>query len=103
MNNNLIFVRSVKKNFSKVDGEYVINTDIPQTRGVVLDDVLSNTKSLYEWISPKIHAFVQPYFDLDCYAEGEQDCKATEKLLLSEFLEVLLSHYPQVKREQLCE
>lgn len=101
MNSNLIFVRSVKKNFSKVDGEYVINTDIPQTRGVVLDDVLSNTRSLYEWISPKIHAFVQPYFDLDNYAEGEEDYKATEKLLLGEFLEVLVSHYPQVKREQL--
>ena len=93
-NNNLIFVTTVKQNFKKIDGEYAINTSIPQSRGIVLDDILSNKKSLYEWMNPEVNAFVQPYFDIDYYAEGEEDYNGTKEILLEEFCNELHTQYP---------
>lgn len=97
--------RSVKTNprKNKDTGLYDTSSLLPvQHRGVVMtDDYLNNTKPLFEWL--KSTDIVKPYFDVDCYCEGEEEYNSyvADNTVLNDTLDALHTLYPDIKNEDL--
>ena len=81
-------------------GEYDTATLLKvNTRGAVMDTYLANTKPLFEWT--KLSDIVQPYFDVDYYAEGEDDYKHSVELVLNESVDAICNEFPDVRNQDL--
>jgi len=68
---------------------------------LMTDEYLNNTKPLFEWL--KCTDIVKPYFDVDCYCEGEEEYNSfiADNTVLNDTLDALHTLYPDIKNKDL--
>jgi len=70
-------------------------------RGAAVDDYITGTAPLFEWLHEKANAYTKPYFDVDytCQDADEYEVKQTE--VLSNALDALFATFPDITHDNL--
>ena len=95
----LFFTKSLRAPTRVEDGVFTNYSKYAKTNTSLVDELISNTQPLFEWIEP--HSQIKPYYDIDFSTESEEEYKTKSQSVLKTAISVLMRNIKGLKEEEI--